>query len=122
MKALLVVAHGSRRRQSNDEVLSLAIKLKAHCVDHYASVHAAFLELAAPSIPEGITQCVEDGATTIVVLPYFLNSGRHVVEDIPRIVNDTKIHYPNIDIRIAPHLSASEQMLGLMIASANSVA
>ena len=87
MKALLLVAHGSRRKQSNDEVVALAEKLKNSCGEQYDIVKSAFLELADVLIPEGIEQCISDGATSIIVLPYFLNSGRHVFEDIPNIIN-----------------------------------
>jgi len=121
MKALLLVAHGSRRKQSNDEVILLADKLRDTCSRQYAIVHAAFLELADVLIPDGIKQCVDDGASSIVVLPYFLNSGRHVVEDIPGIVNSTTRLYPDIDINIAPHLGASSLMVDLVIASAGTV-
>jgi len=119
MKALLLIAHGSRRKQSNDEVVVLAEKLKKNCAEQYEIIHAGFLELAQPMIPDGIKKCVEEGATSIVVLPYFLNSGRHVVEDIPNIVSETKLDYPNIDIKIAPHLGASDLMMALLIATAN---
>ena len=119
MKALLLVAHGSRRKQSNDEVVILADKLKNNCSEYYGIIHAGFLELAEALIPDGIQKCVDDGATSIIVLPYFLNSGRHVTEDIPNIVNDTKSHYPNIEIKIAPHLGASPLMMDLLITSAN---
>lgn len=121
MKALLLVAHGSRRKQSNDEVLLLADRLKKSCIEQYAIVHAGFLELAEPLIPDGIKLCVDDGATSIIVLPYFLNSGRHVIEDIPNIVNDTRQEYPKVEITIAPHLGASHLMMDLLISSANSV-
>jgi len=120
MKALLLIAHGSRRKQSNDEVVVLADKLKKKCSDQYAIIHSGFLELAETLIPDGIKQCVDDGATSIVVLPYFLNSGRHVIEDIPTIVEETRPHYPDIDIKIAPHLGASDLMMDLLITSANS--
>lgn len=119
MNALLLVAHGSRRKQSNDEVVVLADKLKQNCADQYNIIHAAFLELADTLIPDGIKQCVDDGAKEIIVLPYFLNSGRHVVEDIPEIVNETKKHYPDVEIKIAPHLGASDLMMDLLISSAN---
>jgi len=79
MKALLLVAHGSRRKESNDEVILLAKRLKNECSQQYSIVNAAFLELSEALIPDGIKQCVTDGASSIVVLPYFLNSGRHVV-------------------------------------------
>jgi len=119
MKAILLVAHGSRRKQSNDEVLSLAEKLRNNCPQQYDIVNAAFLELAEVLIPDGIKQCVNDGATSIIVLPYFLNSGRHVVEDIPNIVSSAAAQYPDIDIKIAPHLGASNLMMDLLIASAD---
>ncbi|MEH6453010.1 MAG: CbiX/SirB N-terminal domain-containing protein [Psychromonas sp.] len=121
MKALLLIAHGSRRKQSNDEVVALANKLKNNCSEQYTIVHSGFLELAAPLIPDAIKKCVDDGATSIVILPYFLNSGRHVVEDIPNIVNDTTPHYPDVDIKIAAHLGASDLIMDLLISSANSV-
>jgi sirohydrochlorin ferrochelatase len=119
MNALLLVAHGSRRKQSNDEVDQLAEKLRENCFGQYKIIHAAFLELAETLIPDGIKKCIDDGATSVIVLPYFLNSGRHVVEDIPNIVNETKKDYPDIDIRVAPHLGASDMMMELLITSAN---
>ncbi len=120
MKALLLVAHGSRRQQSNDEVVLLADKLRKKCFTQYRIVHAAFLELAEVLIPDGIKKCIDDGASSIIVLPYFLNSGRHVVDDIPNIVNNTMKYYPDIDFKIAPHLGASDLMMELLITSANS--
>lgn len=120
MKALLLIAHGSRRQQSNDEVVLLADWLKENCAGQYDIVHAGFLELAETLIPDGIKKCVDEGATLIVVLPYFLNSGRHVIEDIPEIVDETKASYPETDIKVAPHLGASELMMDLLISTANS--
>lgn len=120
MNALLLVAHGSRRQQSNEEVSLLAQKLRQNCSQQYEVIHSAFLELADTLIPDGIKKCVDDGAKTIIVLPYFLNSGRHVIEDIPEIVNATTQKYPGIDIKIAPHLGASELMMELLISAANS--
>lgn len=121
VNALLLVAHGSRRQQSNDEVASLAAKLSRACNEDYPIVHCSFLELATPSIPEGIEKCISDGASRITLLPYFLNSGRHVVEDVPEIVAASREQHSGIDIRIAPHLGASALMVDLLVASAQSV-
>lgn len=121
MNALLVVAHGSRRQQSNDEVSAITDKLRASCHDDYTIVHSGFLELATPSIPDGIEQCINDGAARITVLPYFLNSGRHVVDDVPEIVNTASKQHPDVEIVIAPHLGASPLMVDLLIDSAKSV-
>lgn len=118
MKALLLVAHGSRRKQSNNEVILLADELRNNCSQQYNIVNAAFLELSEVLIPDGIKKCVDEGASSIIVLPYFLNSGRHVIEDIPNIVNDCKVNYPGIVISVASHLGASSLMMDLLIDSA----
>jgi len=122
MNALLLIAHGSRRQQSNDEVRALAERLHEHCGDQYPIVEAGFLEIAEPSIPDGIKCCASQGASSIIVLPYFLNSGTHVVVDIPEIVQAAQQDYPDVEIKIASHLGASELMMDLLIASANTTA
>jgi len=77
-------------------------------------IHSAFLEIASPSIPEGIEQCVEKGASSITVLPYFLATGRHVAEDIPSIVADASEKFSGISILITRHIGASEGMSKLI--------
>lgn len=44
------------------------------------------MELSEPSIQQAYKLCVEQGATQIICLPYFLSMGRHVKEDIPRLL------------------------------------
>ena len=119
MKALLLVAHGSRRQQSNDEVDKIAETLKAHCSEEYQIIYSSFLELAEILIPDGIKKCVDDGASSIVVLPYFLNSGRHVIKDVPGIVHAEKEKYHEVEFRISQHLGASELMLDCLVSTAN---
>ena len=117
MKALLLLAHGSRRKQSNVEVVKLIEKIKGRCSAQFEVIYPAFLELSSPSIPEGIKMCADDGATSILVLPYFLNSGRHVHEDIPNLIIESKKLYPNICIETAPHIGASDLIVDALLNS-----
>ena len=114
MNSLLLVAHGSRREQSNEEVRLLAEKLRERCGENYPVIHAAFLEIANPLIPAGLQKCIDAGSSKITVLPYFLNTGRHVAEDIPEIVEAFKQNAV-VEINIATHLGASEMMLDLLV-------
>ena len=107
MQALLVVAHGSRRQSSNDEVRTLATQLAGRAAERYPLVRAAFLELAEPSIPDGIEQCIQAGADKVVVLPYFLVAGRHVAEDIPALVEPKRAQHPAVEIVLAPYLGTA---------------
>lgn len=118
MKALLLVAHGSRRQRSNDEVVVLAERLEKECAAHYEIVQAAFLELADTLIADGIENCAREGATHITVLPYFLNSGRHVTEDIPHDVDAVRCKFPHVQIEIVQHIGASAAMIDMLKSAA----
>ncbi|OED36337.1 hypothetical protein AB833_27310 [Chromatiales bacterium (ex Bugula neritina AB1)] len=114
MKSLLLIAHGSRREASNEEIRELTIKLRQHPSNNADNTSCAFLELAEPSIPEGIQSCIDNGAKTIVVYPYFLSKGRHVTEDIPAEVARKKLEYPEIDIFIAGYFGAADEVVDLL--------
>ena len=115
MKALLLVAHGSRRDESNEEVVQLASRLAAIAVDDFDLVDHAFLELAEPSIPDGIERCLQKGATSVRVLPYFLARGAHVVEHIPQQVAIKQNEHPNADIQITDCLGTADELAELLL-------
>jgi sirohydrochlorin ferrochelatase len=114
MKSLLLVAHGSRREASNDEIRALTERLRA-AADSFDHLGCAFLELAEPSIPDGLRQAISEGANEVVVLPYFLSAGRHVVTDIPAEIEGVQKEYPSVGIHLAPYLGAAEGVVGLLM-------
>jgi len=121
MKALLLIAHGSRRSASNDEVIALAQRLKTICGQQYPILKAGFLELTAPSITNAIEDSIKEGANSITVLPYFLNSGVHVIKDIPDHIQQAQVKFPGVEINMAKHIGASELMMPLLVDAANAV-
>ena len=117
MTHLLLVAHGSRRAASNDEVRRLTARLAA--TDHpFAEIDCAFLELAEPSIPDGLRHRIAAGATKIVVLPYFLSAGRHVSDDIPAAIAEVQAEAPHIAMQIAPYLGEADAIAALLLQQA----
>lgn len=104
---LLIVAHGSRRQASNDEVRALASRLDAVQNPPFGYVQVAFLELAEPSIAEGLAASVARGAREIIVFPYFLAAGTHVAVDIPEEIAAFRILNPQVAITLTPHLGAA---------------
>ncbi|MDW3094405.1 MAG: CbiX/SirB N-terminal domain-containing protein [Gammaproteobacteria bacterium] len=116
MKSLLLVAHGSRRTESNAEIAVVAESLSCRVKHQYAQTAYAFLELAEPSIQDGIDKLVMQGATDITILPYFLSAGRHVHEDVPEIINMKKKQYNDVNLHIAPYIGEADEMIDVLVA------
>ncbi len=117
MKSLLLVAHGSRRAESNAEITVVAKSLSDRVHGNYAQTGYAFLELAQPSIADGIDELVNNGATEIIILPYFLSAGRHVHEDVPEIVNLKQKEYSDVKLHIAPYIGEAAEMIDVLVAT-----
>jgi sirohydrochlorin ferrochelatase len=115
MNALLLIAHGSRRQASNDEVRELTKVLTQQSQDEFSIVECAFLELAEPSIPDGVNACVAKGADSVTVLPYFLSAGRHVVTDIPDELKKAQQQHPQVSIKTAPYLGSAQEISEILI-------
>lgn len=114
MKALVVVAHGSRRAASNEEVGELACQLAGMVADTFPVVGVGFLELAEPLIPDALEKAILEGATDISVFPYFLSAGRHVVTDVPNEVKVVQDKYPDIKINMLTYLGALPGLKGFI--------
>ena len=71
MKALIWIAHGSGRSQSNDAVNELVEQLTPKLSSKFDLILPAFLELAEPKILQQVQCAVEEGAKHIALFPYF---------------------------------------------------
>lgn len=118
-KGLVLIAHGSRRASSNNEIRLLTERLREEAGERFQHVTCAFLELAQPSIPAGIQECIDAGAEEVIVLPYFLSAGRHVAEDIPNEVDVKRREHPRMTIRIAPYLGAARDIVDVLLKQAS---
>jgi sirohydrochlorin ferrochelatase len=118
MNILLLVAHGSRREESNLEVESLSRKMLKFDSSRFDKVMPAFLEFASPSIPEAIKHCNEIGAIQVTVLPYFLSAGVHINRDIPEEVNKASQNFPNLEINITNYFGSREEIAELLMKTA----
>ena len=91
---VILVDHGSRRDESNALLLDVVREFQA--ATGLPIVEPAHMELAEPSIDTAFSRCVERGATTVVVFPYFLLPGRHWNDDIPRLAAAAARQHPGV--------------------------
>lgn len=94
MQAVLYVAHGSRVKAGVDEAIHFIESVQPHINVDIQEI--CFLELAEPSIQEGVAACVAKGATAIAVIPILLLTANHAKQDIPLEINEAKKTYPDV--------------------------
>jgi sirohydrochlorin ferrochelatase len=110
--ALLLIAHGSRRPEANADLDHVAAALRGR--GRYPVVQVSFLELAEPSIETGGVMCVNAGATDVILLPYFLSPGKHVVEDLAAARDRLADRFPAVRFVLAEPLGRHPLILDVL--------
>ena len=118
MHILLLVAHGSRREESNIEIVSLSKKISTLEPKEFDKVMPAFLEFASPSIPEAIKKCTELGVTKVTILPYFLSAGVHITRDIPNEITEASEGNPGLEIKVANYFGSRDEIAQILLKTA----
>jgi len=104
---IVLVDHGSRAKSSNEQLERFAEMFEmmyGSTIGDYSDgdsnikrgyeVEPAHMELASPSIADAFRELIETkNCRKIVVAPFFLSPGRHVKEDIPRLVEEAAEEY-----------------------------
>ena len=100
--AVLLIAHGSRHEPANDDLRRMAGQVAAR--GPHAIVEPAFLELAVPLIAEAGDRCVARGAVRVLMVPYFLAAGVHLLRDLTAARDDLMARHPGVEFRLGPPL------------------
>ncbi|KAF7089297.1 hypothetical protein CFC21_092298, partial [Triticum aestivum] len=68
-------------------------------------------ELAEPTIKEALGKCVQQGASRVIVSPYFLSPGRHWKQDIPSLASEASKEHSSVPYIITAPLGLHELMV-----------
>jgi sirohydrochlorin cobaltochelatase len=109
--AILLVGHGSRDPEGTDEFQRLVDLFRAS--NPTRIVECGFLEFARPVIGESMARCVEQGATTVAVLPGMLMAAGHAKNDIPSEIHEARRQYPNVEFHYGRHLHLHAKIIEL---------
>ena len=78
---VVIVDHGSKKQASNEMLEQFAEVFDLY--SDYDIVESAHMEIAEPTILQASEKCIQRGATSVVITPYFLS--RYSVPQRPRI-------------------------------------
>ncbi len=115
MQALIVIDHGSRSAQSNEQTAAVANTLAERNDGRFVHVTHAHMESAEPGLDAAVAACVDAGARIIIVALYFLGAGRHASEDIPRLARTAALPYPGVEIVLTRPLGTHDAIGDLLL-------
>lgn len=112
MQAVLYVAHGSRVKEGVDEALAFIDEVTPRI--NAPIQQKSFLELAEPTIMQGVAACVEQGATEIAVAPILLLTANHLNKDIPDEIEEAKRKFPEVVFSIGQAFGVDDRLVNVL--------
>jgi sirohydrochlorin cobaltochelatase len=82
--AVILIAHGARDDRWTEPFVRMRAEMEGRL--HGQAVALAYMELAAPSFADTVTEVCRAGARRLLVVPIFLSGGGHVAKDIRDLV------------------------------------
>ncbi len=111
--ALLIMVHGSPRETANIPMFEVVEQLRGG--SKTTIVEPGFMECNQPDIPTAIANCVQQGATEITAVPYFLHTGNHVANDLPELLREAQTQYPEVLFKLSNYLGTSPHITDILL-------
>ncbi|MGE7929354.1 sirohydrochlorin chelatase [Lysinibacillus xylanilyticus] len=109
MQAILYIAHGSRVKAGVEQAVNFLKSVQQEIDIPIQEI--SFLELATPTIAEGIASCINQGATAIAIVPILLLAAQHAKHDIPSEIDKAKKQYPQVRFTYGEPLGVHELLI-----------
>jgi len=116
MTALILFSHGSLLCGAGEAVEAHAVRLRA--TGKYDLVEVGYLNYSDPLFPETVDTVVAQGATHILISPYFLISGYFVSSSLPKELEKVQPRYPQVTFTIAEALNSDEALVDALFEAA----
>ena len=112
-KAVIILSHGSRNKLAQQDFLDFVKAVKEK--EQGLRIEQASMELSPPDIPAVVTKLYNEGIRLIIVVPFFLFRGMHIVKDVPDIIEQQKARYPDLNIVLSEVLLPDERLQDIVI-------
>jgi sirohydrochlorin ferrochelatase len=80
----------------------------------YPWVEICFVSRLGPHFPEVFEKCVNQGAQRVLVIPYFLHTGLHLLLDIPEMMQKEAKRFPHVKLILGRSLGFGEGLVNIV--------
>jgi precorrin-8X/cobalt-precorrin-8 methylmutase len=114
---IIVLVHGSRGSRGRVEVEMALDRIVEGLKPYVASevrVIGAALQFNQPTLEEAVESLAGSGVERIIIVPYFLFSGRHLTEHVPQMLADLQHSHTGVQFLVADNLGLDDYFIGLL--------
>ena len=112
-ETLLLVGHGSRDTDGNDEVMDFAQYWKQQALPEGMRLEVCFIEFAETLLEAGLDNAAKN-ADRVIVLPLVLSAAGHVKMEIPAAIAAARARHPGVEYLYTRPLGNEELILKLL--------
>jgi sirohydrochlorin ferrochelatase len=112
MKGVLILAHGSRQKETEETLARILDMVRADFKD--IPVETSFLQFSERNLEKGLRSLIERGVSEIKVIPYFLFEGIHIQEDIPGEIQAFLKEVDTVDIQFGKTLGSDPRLAAIL--------
>jgi sirohydrochlorin ferrochelatase len=109
---IVLFAHGSTVEDANDACRAVTDALARR--EGYEVTATAFLDCAAPALSAAIEDVVARGATSVIVVPYFLTLGIHLQRDLPQLIEQIRSVHPGLRVEVTEPLDGHPALVDIV--------
>ena len=113
MDGIVILAHGSRRQETDRILNSLTQKVKDRTGGQL--IYPAYLQFSAQNLEVGIEYLINKGADKIKVIPMFIFDGVHVTQDIPEELDRIMAKHPGVKAEMSRHLGDDDRIADIIV-------
>jgi sirohydrochlorin cobaltochelatase len=112
MHAIVLFAHGSRDPLWHRPIQAVADRIRLRSPQ--TPVACAYLEWTSPDLATCVARLIEQGVTSVRILPMFLGVGKHAREDLPLLTAQLRQSYPALSLDVLPSVGEQAALIELM--------
>lgn len=110
--AIILLGHGSRAAGAAEDMERVVARLKQEL--DYDIVDICQMSGLGDHFSEVFDRCIAQGATRVLVMPYFLHFGIHLRQDVPELMLEKARECPHIRMALGKHLGFDDALVEIV--------